>query len=569
MTVIEMDFGKEQLQDSSAIRAKQYIVQQMYTERSKQEHTWELLSRYIFPMRGRFHEENGSRVGQRRDQCLIDPYPMEALNKCAAGLHSGLTSPSRPWFELSLQDTEKAQMHAMRLWLDDAHDIMMSIYARSNTYSMLYQIEAEMAQFGTAANLMLQDYNSAIWHRPFTCGEYAGAVDARGKDVHFSRRFELNAQQMVTEFGLDNVSEGVRLAYKAHDLTQRFAVEMLIQRNDSYDPDKLALGNFPWVSHYWERSRTDKFLKISGFHEQPFLMPRWLTVANETYGTGCGHNALGNCMQLQKIEKNKLRSMDNDADPAMVFPASMKKVDRQAGGENFVPDGTQQQAYPLVPPGAKRYEGLVLLANEKHDQISASFFNDLMVMLASQNTTQMTAREVAERHEEKLLMLGPVLEQFHNEVLEPLTLRMFGICLRNGLFPPMPEEITEGDLKVNFVSLLAQAQQMVEMPGIERVVGLAGNMAALYPGVTDLINSDQVIRKSALVNGIPEKIIRSEDEVEQLRQQRAEAQKQEAEAQQMAAAAAPMRDVAQAARLMSETPTNGGNALDDLLGGGM
>ena len=562
-----MEFGKEQLSDSSALKAKQYIVTQMYTERSKHEQTWQLLSRYIYPMRGRFHEEGGCREGHRRDQYLIDPYPMDALTKCAAGLHSGLTSPSRPWFELSLQDSEKAASHNIRLWLNDAQDVMMSLYARSNTYAMLYQIEAEVAQFGTSAALMLQDYNYGIWHRPYTCGEYCGGVDARGKVTSFSRRFELNARQMVGEFGEENVSPGVLNAYKANNITQRFAIEMLIERNEEYDPNKLALGNLPWVSHYWEHGRNDKFLKISGFHEQPFLMMRWLTVANEVYGTGPGHNALGNCMQLQKLERNKLRSTDNDADPAMVFPASMKKADKQPGGQNYVPDNTQMTAYPLVPPGAKRYEGMMMLVNEKRQQISSSFYNDLLVMLATQTTPQMTAREVAERHEEKLLMLGPVLEQFHNEVLEPLSLRTFGICLRNGLFPPMPDEITEGELKVNFVSLLAQAQKMVEMPSIERVVGLVGNLAGLYQDVTDMINVDEVIRKSANINGTPEKIIRSEDEVEQIRQQRAEAQAQAAQAEEMAAAAAPVKDVAQAARLMSETPTSDSSMLDELLGG--
>lgn len=414
---------------------------------------------------------------------------------------------------------------------------------------------------------MLQDYNYGIWHRPYTCGEYCGGVDARGKVTSFSRRFELNARQMVGEFGEENVSPGVLNAYKANNITQRFAIEMLIERNEEYDPNKLALGNLPWVSHYWEHGRNDKFLKISGFHEQPFLMMRWLTVANEVYGTGPGHNALGNCMQLQKLERNKLRSTDNDADPAMVFPASMKKADKQPGGQNYVPDNTQMTAYPLVPPGAKRYEGMMMLVNEKRQQISSSFYNDLLVMLATQTTPQMTAREVAERHEEKLLMLGPVLEQFHNEVLEPLSLRTFGICLRNGLFPPMPDEITEGELKVNFVSLLAQAQKMVEMPSIERVVGLVGNLAGLYQDVTDMINVDEVIRKSANINGTPEKIIRSEDEVEQIRQQRAEAQAQAAQAEEMAAAAAPVKDVAQAARLMSETPTSDSSMLDELLGG--
>ena len=559
---------KEKLFDTQLLKNTQFIVTQMHNERTRYEPTWQDLSKYIYPYRGRFNEEQHTRDGERRDQYLLNPYPMNAVTRCAAGLHSGLTSPSRPWFELSLQDTEKAQYHPVRMWLDDVHDIMMSIYARSNTYAMLYHIEHEMAQFGTAADLMLEDYNTAIWHKPFTCGTYCGGVDSRGRVITFARRYSQNARQLVAEFGIDAVSRSVQNAYNANDYTTMFDVEMLITKNDSYDPDKLAVGNFPWRALYYEKGSTERFLRISGYHEQPFLTPRWHVVAGEVYGTGPGHMSLGDCMQLQQLEKNKLRSTDNVSDPAMVFPASAKKVSTLPGAKNFVPDGTQMTAYPLVPPNAKPYEGIMMCVQEKQQSIGSSFFNDLMAMLTSQSHPQMTAREIAERHEEKLLLLGPVLEQFHGEVLEPLTKRNFGICLRNELFPPMPEEITEDELKVNFVSLLAQAQKMAAMPAVEETLGLVGNLAAVYPDVLDNINADEAIRLAANIKGTPEKILRSEDEVEELRKQRAEAQQQQMQAQQMAAMAQPAKDMAQAARLMSETPTNGaGNALADMLGG--
>ena len=559
---------EEILSDTSTMKDKQYVVEQMYTERSKHEPTWRYLSKYIYPERGRFYEENGSLEGERRDLGLIDPYPMDAAQKCAAGLHSGLTSPSRPWFELTLADSEKADFHQVRMWLNEVHDIMMALYAKSNTYAMLYNVEAEISQFGTAGALMLQDFNTGIWHQCYTCGEYAGGVDGRGRVNSFARRFSLNSRQMVKEFGYDNVSEAVKNAYRSNDLTQRFDVEMLIEDNLDYNPDVLRPGNFPWRSFYWERGRTDRFLRISGYHEQPFLMPRWLVVANGVYGKGPGHNALGNCMQLQKIEQSKLRCIDNEGDPAYVFPASMKKVNKHPGAVNFVADGTQMQAYPLVPPGTKRYEGIMALVNEKRQQIGATFFNDLLVMLSSQTTPQMTAREVAERHEEKLLMLGPVLEQFHNEVLEPLTLRTFGIGLRSELFPPMPEEIRSDEIKVNFVSLLAQAQKQVAMPAVENVLGMVGNVYAVFPEAADNINIDNVIREVGNISGTPEKILRSEDEVKELREQRMQAQQEQAQQLQMQQAAQPAKDMAEAARVLSETPANGGNALDELIRGG-
>lgn len=563
-----MDIIKELLCDSTKLKDKNYIVTQMYTERSKYEPTWQQLSKYIFPMRGRFHEEGGSTEGQRRDKCLIDPYPMEAATKCAAGIHSGLTSPSRPWFEISLQDQEKAEYHPVRMWLDDCHDIMMGLFARNNTYDALYQLDGELVQFGTGASLMLQDFNHAMWHRSYTCGEYAGGVDGRGKVCRFSRKFEMNAYQMVKEFGIDYVSEAVRSAYRNNNITDRFTVNMLIERNDKYDPNKALLGGFKWRSYYWEESRTDQFLKISGYHEQPFLMPRWLVIANEMYGVAPGHYALGNCMQLQKIERNKLRATDNESDPAMVFPASLKKAQTQPGGKNYVPDGTTMQAYSLVPSGAKRYEGYVMLSNDKRQQIDSAFYVDLMMMLASRDNPQMTAREVAERHEEKLLMLAPVLERQHGEVLEPLIMRMFGICHRNGLFPPMPEEIKPEELKINFVSLLAQAQRMVEVTALEKTVGFVGNLVGIYPEARDIINIDEAVRLQAIRNGTPESIMRSQEDVDNIRKQRAEAEAQAAQAEQMMAAGTPAKDMAQAARLLADTPTDQGNALELLMQGG-
>ena len=558
-----------ELQDREAMKRCNFLVNQLYSERTKYEPVWKQLSDYIYPMRGRFGEEDGGREGSRRDRCLIDPYPMDAVNKCSAGLHGGLTSPSKPWFELALADKEKSDFHTVRMWLNEVHDIMMGIYAKSNTYNMLYQLYAELPQFGTAAAMMYQDYEYGIWHRSFTCGEYAGGVDSKGRVNMFARKLSLNAMQMVEEFGKDKVSTSVLNAYSSGDVTTRFRVNMLIERNDEYDPEKLKLGNFPWKSWYWEEGQTDCFLRISGYHEQPFLMPRWTVVANEVYGVGPGHNALGNCMQLQKLEKNKLHATDNEADPALMLPASVKKVDTRPGAKNYVPTGENMQAYPLVPPGAKRYEGLMALVAEKRNQISSSFFNDLMVMLTVQDNPQMTAREVAAREEEKLLMLSPVLEQFHNEVLDPLTKRTFGICLRNGLLPPMPEEIKTEELKVNFISLLAQAQRMVEMPSIEKVMGFAGSMAAINPEILDNINFDQALRRSAEVYGAPEIILRSEEETAEIRRERQAMQQAQLEAEQAAQMAAPAKDMAQAARLMAETPVQDGNALEELLGGGI
>lgn len=561
---------QELLRDSDVVRRKKYIAGQMFNERSQFEDTWKQLSNYINPTRGRFNEEDKSTDGKRRDYFLLDPYPMEAANKCAAGLHSGLTSPSRPWFSLGLQDEELAEYHTVKLWLEECQDMLMGIYAKSNIYNMLLQIEAELCQFGTAASLLLQDFNAAIWARPYTCGEYAGNVDARGRVTHFARRFKLNAWQMVNEFGKDIVSEAVRNAYTRKDYTTLFTVTMLIEKNVDYKPEEEKLFNFPWKSYYFEDCQTDAFLKVSGYNEQPFLMPRWTVVANSIYGTGPGHNALGNCMQLQKLEEVNMRLLETRANPPMIVPASVGKVERLPGKNTIVPDNLANQITPLYNVTGSREE-IMQTIQFKQQQISAAFYNDLFVMLANNDNPQMTAREVAERHEEKLLMLSPVLEQMHNEVLSPLTKRAFEICLRNGIFPPVPKELegVEGDIKVEFISLLAQAQKAVSAPALEKTLALVGNLAGLSPELVDNLNLDTSLRKYGQMAGTPESVFRDEAEVEKLRKERAQQMQQQQQMEQAATMAKPLKDGVEAARLMSEIEPENSTMANIMFGGGM
>ena len=562
---------KDGYEDSQQLLNCRKKVLQLYTARSKYEPLWKQLSRYINPYRGRFHEEGGNTDGSRRDYNLVDPYPMRSVQRCSAGLHSGLSSPAQRWFKLSLKDDELAQYHSVKLWLNQVEDFIYKVHAQNNTYAMLDNLYAELPQFGTGAGMMYLDYYHGLYHKTYTCGEYAAGTDAFGRVTSFTRKMSYNAEQLIGHFGLENVSEAVRTAYKNCDIAQHFTVYMLVEKNLDYDPNRIGIGNFPWKAYYWEEGQPKKFLKIAGHHEQPFIFARWQLISDEIYGSGAGHTVLGDCMGLQKLAEAKLRTVDNQANPAMVFPASYKKLDTRPGAKNMVPDGTQMQAYPIVPPGAKPYEGVLNSIMDVRQSIKEGFFEDLMLMMAqSERNPQMTAREVAERHQEKLMILGPILEQFQNEVLSPLTLRTFGVCYRHGLLPPMPDEIEEADLQVEFSSLLAQAQKEVAQTGIDSTIAFAGNLASVNQEVLDLIDFDKALRRTAEIKGAPEDIIRSEEDVDELRKQRAEAQAQQAQMEQAAQMAPAARQGAEAARLLSEVNTGGeGNALDTILGGGV
>jgi hypothetical protein len=147
---------------------------------------------------------------------------------------------------------------------------------------------------------------------------------------------------------------------------------------------------------------------------------------------------------------------------------------------------------------------------------------------------------LAQKHAEKLLQLGPVIGRIHGEFLDKMIDRTFGQCLRAGLLPPAPPELQGRPLKVRYISPLALAQGEVDTQGADRLVGhIRGLMEAGFATAGDNFDPDESVRGYAGGLGTSPRLIRSEDTVAQIRQQREQEQRQQqqmAMAQQMAGA---------------------------------
>jgi len=158
------------------------------------------------------------------------------------------------------------------------------------------------------------------------------------------------------------------------------------------------------------------------------------------------------------------------------------------------------------------------------ERIRQSFFSDIFLMMANSTNPQMTATEVAERHEEKMLMMGPVLERLNNELLFPLIELTFTHMMEMGAIPPAPQELAGMDLSVEFISMLAQAQRAIGTNSVDRFVGSLGTVAQMKPEVMDKFDSDAWADVYSDSLGIDPKLIVASDKVAMIRQSRAAAQ---------------------------------------------
>lgn len=544
------------------IERSQYLTRwgQLKTERATWYAHWKEISEYLLPRNGRFFVQDRNR-GQRRHNSIYDSTGTKALRVLSAGMMAGMTSPARPWFKLATPDSDLMKYGPVKVWLNDVTKIMLSIFSRSNTYRALHSIYEELGAFGTAASVVMDDFNDVIRHYPLTIGEYAIGQNFRGEVQTLYREFDKTVGELVKEFGYENCSNTVKNLYDRGSLDQWVTIVHLIEPREDRDLSKKDAKNMAFKSVYFEIGAPhDKVLRESGFSQFPCLAPRWMVSGGDIYGSSPAMEALGDIKQLQHEQLRKAQGIDYKTKPPLQVPTSLKnrEIDSLPGGITFV-DGTGST------PGIRSafevnldLSHLLADIQDVRQRINSSFYADLFLMISQSVTTNMTATEVAERHEEKLLMLGPVLERLHNELLDPMINMTFERMMKSGIVPPPPEELQGQDLNVEFVSMLAQAQRAVGTNSVDRFVANMGMVAQAKPDVLDKFNSDKWADIYSEMLGVDPELIVPDDKVALIRQQRAQAQ-------QAAQQAAMMQQMAGSARDLSQADTANKNGLTDLM----
>ena len=495
---------------------------------------WQEITTYLLPRNGRYFQQDRNK-GHRRHNSIYDNTGTRALRTLGAGMMAGATSPARPWFRLGTNDPDLNKFPPVQLWLADVTERMQLVFTKSNTYRTLHGIYEELGAFGTAGSIVLPDSKNAIHHYPVTCGEYAIATDYQGRVNTLYREFQKTVGETVREFGYGKCSLSTKNLYDRGSLDQWITIIHAIEPRDDREREfnKQDAMNMKYKSCYFELGGDSKqVLRESGFRDFPAIVPRWGLSGGDIYGNSPGMESLGDIKQLQHEQLRKAQTIDYQTKPPLQVPSYLKNrdVDSLPGGVTFI-DGQQGKIETAFNVNLN-INHLLQDIQDVRQRINSSFYADLFLMLANATDTRMTATEVAERHEEKLLMLGPVLERLHNELLDPLIDNTFNRMVEAGLVPPAPEELQGMELNVEFVSMLAQAQRAIGTNSVDRYTNTMGMIAQMKPDVLDKFDADKWANAYAEMLGIDPELIIADKQVAKIRQQRAEAQQQ---AQQQAA----------------------------------
>jgi hypothetical protein len=439
---------------------------------------------------------------------------------------------------------------------------------------------------------ILEDEHDIMRAYSYPLLSYAFGLDARGVATTFVREYRRTCRQLIEEFGGEggqplqrgqpvqrqNFSSAVLDAWDQGFPERAFDICWYVSPNDDYNPRALSSAYaMPFKSCWFEKgtqqgSSLDEggFLRESGYRVFPFLCPRWGAVGEDTYGTDApGWVALGDVKQLQLMSKQKAKAIGKFVNPPLKAPNSLRnqKVSLVEGDLTYVDERDAQKSLaPIHEIGLQGLQFLIQDMAEVRMRIDSAYFADLFLMLArsdyaKSSGTPVTAREIEERHEEKLLALGPVLERLNDELLDPGLDRAIDILDAYGAIPPAPDAIQGTPLKVEYISIMAQAQKLAGIAGMDRFVGSLVTMAQVQPDVLHKWDAMQTVDEYGDKLGVPPKLIRTDEEA----QARLEAQQQAAAAAQ---AAEMMKTAGQGVQSLANSPTQGGqsSALSDILG---
>lgn len=570
MAQLQLITKPEPLSSSSRLTKRERLEKRFASAkavRDPYDKDYEEIERLCLPARSRFNPSISSPLKRRANLAKQDTAGIIAGRTLVHGMATGLSSPSRPWFKLTTGDNDLDQYQPVKEWLYDTEQKIYGHFGSTNYYDSAKVAYSELAHPGFAVTLGVEHKEYGAVYHAFDHGEVWIAEDDGLRVTTLFYKPAYTVDQMVRKFPWAKLSQTVRDAYDKSNVQSLVECMCVIEKNDDRDASKLDSANKPWRSTWWEVGNNDKtvLLKEGGFDSKPFSAARWETTGSEVYSSASpGFNALADLRELEFAARRKGRAMDMMVRPAAFIPAGLQQttLSLDPGSMNFVND--MQGKVDFFKPDPNVGTWITNDIERLTRRVNQLFYADLWMTVTEMEGIQpRNQQELMYRNEEKLTQLGPVVDRVNIEKLEVDIDRAFNILQNLNLIAPAPPELQGQPLKINFVSILAQAQLATANSSIERAAQFVGFLAGQFPDAALKFDAEQAIDEFARNSHTSPKIIRSDELVAELKTQMQQEQARKA-AIEMAPAAA---QGAQAAELLSRTQVgNGGSMLDQMMG---
>lgn len=487
------------------------------------------LADYFYPRSVRFLAKNVNKTNKRRNKKILDSTPITAVRNFSSGMMSGATSPAQNWFKFKIRNYNMENDYEVKSWCAQVEKLMRDAFNASKIYTKLPIIYKQLGVFGFAALSLESDFDDIFVCKVLPIGSYRYAKNYKGQVDTFVREYSETAKNIVEQFGEDNVSDAVKNANKENPQGY-FELIHFVMPNPNFDTTKVWAKNKKYISVYYEKGSTEnKFLSESGFDKFPYVVFEAETNGEDVYPSDCpGINALPDVKQLFEMIKEYAKAIKKIVSPPLKGPAKYKDRTISTLPEAYTPDADDggEGVRPVHEVNPRILELSQQIETMKNT-VKEHFYNDLFAMILNTAERGRTATEVNELKEEKMVLVSPLLEQIHTG-LDLIHCWCFEEFLRVDILPEPPEQIQGGELEIEFVSTLAQAQKVQKIASMERFSTFTINLAnTLDPMLRGKINGSKMIDDYADFANIDPSQINPAEYVEQMRAAQEQKQQQQ------------------------------------------
>ncbi len=511
-------------------------LSRLMEKRSTWESHWQECADFMQPRKAEITKERAR--GDKRNIQIFDATAIHALELLASSLQGMLTSSANRWFAMRYKENVLNESDEAKEWLEDATDKMYLAFGRSNFQQEIFETYHDLITFGTSCLMIEEDENDIVRFSSRHIKEFYIQENKRGFVDTVYRRFKMSVTAAIDKFGLENFSnETVRLSKK--EPFEEIEIVHVVRPRSIFDESKLDKKNMPFQSIYFEYG-SGHIINIGGFKEMPYVVPRYLKASTEIYGRSPAMNALPDVKVLNKMVETALKAAAKQVDPPLLVPddSMLSPIRMSAGSLNYYRSGSRDRIEPLNI--GQQTSVTLNQENQRREAIAKAFHIDQLLV---QSNRTMTATEVVQRNEEKMRILGPALARMQQELLQPMILRVFNIMLRNKQFLQAPEILANQEVDIEYVSPMALAQKGQELQSLMRGLELFGQIGQIAP-VQDYIDEEGLIKQIIRITGLPARMIKSDKEVQMIREQRQVQQQQQMQMMQAMQEAKVAKDAA-------------------------
>jgi len=486
------------------------------SNRSQWEALWQSCADYCLPQKAIITQTRTPGTKLRTD--IYDSTAIQSAQVFAAGLHSYLTNPSSRWFALGMKNKKLMNDFEVKGWLKECEDGIFDCLNSSNFNQVIHEDYIDFGVFGNSTLYEEEDPEDVITFFVRPVSEVYFLANDKGKIDTVYRCFTFTARQAYQKWGA-NAGQKVLDLIEAQKVEELVTFLHIVLPREERDVKKRDARNMPFSSLYVEPT-TRKILSEGGYEEFPFFIGRAYKVSDSEYAYSPASLVLADIKMLNVMSRDILEAAQKTLNPPIILPHD----------GYLLPFKTSAKAinYKLSDNPDDKVETLQLnreislsleMENQRRMTIQRAFFVDLFLMLASLPEKDRTATEITERVNERMLILGPILGRLMHEKLDPIITRTFNILLRNNKLPPPPDILQGQEYKVDYISPLAKAQKASETKSLTDLLIVVKAIAEIDTSVIDSINLDKTIKKIAEISYVSD-VLRSDDEVKEIRQAR-------------------------------------------------